>query len=139
MEGDIDLKLYMNIDYIEDLIGVGKMFYIDGIIEQEYCFVFGVGLQIDVCFLFVVDDFVMVVYNGLLVIIVSNWECIWYVEVIGNSLNVDMIFDFEVVGVDVLGLVDNFKLFYYDGEEWIDIGLVFVVGVGIVKFVVDGL
>lgn len=44
MEGDIDLKLYINIDYIEDLIGVGKMFYIDGIIEQEYCFVFGVGL-----------------------------------------------------------------------------------------------
>lgn len=81
----------------------------------------------------------MVVYNGLLVIIVSNWECIWYVEVIGNSLNVDMIFDFEVVGVDVLGFVDNFKLFYYDGEDWMDIGFVFVVGDGIVKFVVDGL
>ena len=81
----------------------------------------------------------MAAHNGLPVTTASNWERIWHVEVIGNSPNVDMIFDFEAAGVDAPGSVDNLKLLYYDGEEWTDTGLAPVAGAGTVKFAVDGL
>jgi hypothetical protein len=113
--------------------------YIDGTTEQEHRSASGAGLQIDVRSPFAVDDFVMAAHNGLPVNTANNWERIWYVEVIGNSPNVDMIFDFEAAGVDAPGSVDNLKLLYYDGEEWTDTGLVPVAGAGTVKFAVDGL
>jgi hypothetical protein len=139
MEGDTDLKLYTNTDYTEDLIGVGKTLYLDGTTEQEHRSASGAGLQIDVRSPLAVDDFVMAAHNGLPVTTASNWERIWHVEVIGNSPNVDMIFDFEAAGVDAPGSVDNLKLLYYDGEDWTDTGLAPVAGDGTVKFAADGL
>ncbi|MBV6652468.1 MAG: T9SS type A sorting domain-containing protein, partial [Mameliella sp.] len=63
----------------------------------------------------------------------------WNVEVIGNSPNIDMIFDFEAAGVDAPGSIDNLKLLYFDGEDWTDTELAPVAGDGTVKFAVDGL
>jgi hypothetical protein len=139
MEDDTDLKLYTNTDYTEDLIGVGKTIYIDGTTEQEHRSASGAGMQIDVRSPFAVDEFVMAAHNGLPVNSPSDWERVWNVEVIGNSPNVDLIFDFEAAGVDAPGSVDNLKLLYHDGEEWTDTGLAPVAGDGTVKFAVDGL
>ena len=139
VDGATDLKLYTNTDYIEDLIGVGKTLYIDGTTEQEHRSASGAGLQIDVRSPFAVDDFVMAAHNGLDVTNAGNWERIWNVEVIGNSPNIDMIFDFEAAGVDAPGSVDNLKLLYFDGEDWTDTELAPVAGDGTVKFAVDGL
>ncbi len=139
MDGDNDLKLYTNTEYTEDLIGVGKTLYLDGTTEHEHRSASGAGLQIDVRSPFALDDFVMAAHNGLAVDDPTDWDRVWNVEVIGNSPNVDLIFDFEAAGVDEPGSIDNLKLLYHDGDDWVDLELVPVPGDGTVKFAVDGL
>ncbi|MEL7122608.1 MAG: T9SS type A sorting domain-containing protein, partial [Bacteroidota bacterium] len=132
-------RLYQNIGFITDLIGVGKTTYIDGTTEQEHKSASGGGIQIDTRSQLSLGDFVMAAHNGMEVTNAIQWERHWNIEVVGAAPNVTLGFDFAAVGVETPSSADGLKLFFHDGTSWTDLGLVGELDGDQIKFAVDGM
>jgi hypothetical protein len=138
-DGSNSLKLYNSTEFTDDLIGIGKTFYLDEKTEQEHRTASGGGLQIDTRSPLNVGDFVLAAHNGAEVTDAENWERYWNIEVSGIEPNVNLLFDFEALGLGAPGTVDNLKLFYHDGSEWVDLGLSPTADGNKVAFAVDAI
>jgi hypothetical protein len=116
-------KLYTSTEFTDDMIGIGKKLWIDGVTEHEHTWSSGAGLTLQANSSLAVDNFVLAAHNGMQVKTLSNWERHWNVEVLGASPNVTIGFNFKAIGFDAPADISEYKLYYDDGNGFEDLGL----------------